>query len=287
MKNLAKIAAAAGVLSLGAVSPSWATLILPSTGNSSAALTILDTLGQRSIVVTLTTSFNDLLPSLIATEAGFSIANAIGAADRTEVANFLSVSGNYTWWVSAADSNGLGSFGGRQVMTTGTPGLSSVSYTNQGVTQAANAANAFYTGVNNTCGTDNSCQADAAPDDPLPDDFAAYAGQTNWGARWGSNLPPSLANGATIGTAQGFYLFATPELGTAVGALQATRTNYQNSSGSGLWNLNVVGGEAVLSYVLNPGVPPVPLPAAAWLLMSGLLGFATVARRKQQAQAAA
>jgi hypothetical protein len=278
MKTLVRLAAATALLA-GAGAPAYADLVLPSTGNSTAALTIFDSQNQRSLVVSLNVDFNSLLPSVIATSAGFNIANAIAATDQAEVAAFVNSGGTFTWWVSAADSAGLGNFGGRRVMTTGAPNVAP-SFTNQGATQAANQAENFFNRVNQVCGPDDTCFADfEAEPTGTPDDFAAYAGNA-WGSRWNNNLPPALNNGTAVGTAQAFYLWSTPESASAVGALQAARTDYRNATGSGLWNLTVSGSGAVLSYVLNADVPPVPLPAAVWLLLSGLAGVAAVGRRR-------
>ncbi len=57
---------------------------------------------------------------------------------------------------------------------------------------------------------------------------------------------------------------------------QANKTAFANATGAGTWTLASTGD---LVYSV-PGVSAVPLPAAFWLLGSGLLGLAGVSRRK-------
>jgi hypothetical protein len=50
---------------------------------------------------------------------------------------------------------------------------------------------------------------------------------------------------------------------------------YNNSTGAGLWTLS---GDGVLSYSLAG--TQVPLPAAVWLMLSGLTGLGVMGRRR-------
>jgi hypothetical protein len=87
----------------------------------------------------------------------------------------------------------------------------------------------------------------------------------------------------TNGTSVEFWnITKTAGLGTAT-----TTTRFQSTDGSrvGRWTLQGTGANATISYLYPAAMTEVPLPAAAWLMVSGLLGLGAVGRRRQAAAA--
>ncbi len=104
-------------------------------------------------------------------------------------------------------------------------------------------------------------------------DFNDTKSFTNsYGNNYGGNLAgiPGAQTAGTVGTAMAFYRL-TADL-TDTFASTYTTTTY-----AGTWNLSAGG---VLTYNVGGGTP-VPLPAAAWLLLSGITGLGAIARRRK------
>jgi hypothetical protein len=126
----------------------------------------------------------------------------------------------------------------------------------------------LFNNQNIACGTSAQCVATSGQ--------GWYAAANNWATTLGNNLPFSAAG--AVGSALSFWLLtSTSEFGFD----DATLTQYKNGSGIGEWLLaNVAGTNNYhLTYQI-PGGSTVPLPAAAWLLLSGLAGLGVVGRRR-------
>jgi len=215
------------------------------------------------------------------TESQFLPGNTNATPDAGLVLNFGTISGfssvfgassasNIQYSISSAVYNG--SVLGRVLETT----LASAPSTmrNSAVSNAVGAARSFTGNLNSNCANANPCAASSSAD-------AAYAGQANWAEKYGNFLPLSAAS--TVGTAMGFYLLSTSSNSLTQ---NATIQQYGNSTGFASW---LLGADGSLTYSLagNGGGPNVPLPAAVWLFLSGMVGFGTVARRRKEDASAA
>ena len=176
--------------------------------------------------------------------------------------------GNIQYTVSAFDfiqDSGF-TYQGKRLLTTL---VSNSAIRNNAMSSAITNGRSFIAGGLNSasgCNGTNPCVATAATD-------GGYAGQGTFGAKYGNALPISAAS--VVGTAMGFYLVSGSSSNT--GTQNAVMTALQNAPGSiGQWLLSSAGQ---LTYSLD-AVSAVPLPAAVWLLLSGLAGVGVVGRRR-------
>jgi hypothetical protein len=89
--------------------------------------------------------------------------------------------------------------------------------------------------------------------------------------------------GSAAGTAGGAAVTMYDLVQVKAGLGNGTIAALSNGTGNGAWSLSPTGD---LTYTIA-GVSAVPLPAAVWLLGSGLLGLAGIGRRKKAAAAVA
>jgi hypothetical protein len=196
---------------------------------------------------------------------GFQEQNTAGVALGTtwNLTNWSALSGsstsNLVFLVSGSDSNAPAS-----VVTTGPQsGLGAVN--NGNVVGMVPLIDNVLLAVNNDCGT-VSCVSDSSTSLHL----ASFAGQN--GQNYTNQLPHANATGAVGVDALAWY-FASKA------GIPAGNPASVNEIGTGVWTLSADG---VLMYAAPSSVP---LPAAVWLLLSGLAGVATVGRRKTPAAA--
>jgi len=136
------------------------------------------------------------------------------------------------------------------------------------ISGANSAITQFLIQVNTACGTAVPCNATNPAD-------GNYAG-TAFSA-WNASLP--VNSGAAIGTAQSFFrAYGVSDLeGDPVVVNQ-----YASLFGDTVVNLSTGG---LLTFTTPVAGAPIPLPAAVWLLLSGLAGLGVVGRRRTTAAA--
>ena len=172
-----------------------------------------------------------------------------GASDPADI--------NYQVAAAGLDENGR-----TAMYTTGPDSLPRVTSGNVAGT-FINAQN-FYFQLRSSCGTDQTCAAAAASD-------GVYVGQSTWGDL-SIQLPYTastiVSTTGSVGDALSFYSLAQADAPRVRPSDDA-----RVASTGATWLLDANGN---LTYV-------VPVPAAIWMLISGLLGFGAISRRRQAA----
>jgi len=280
--NLKMIAAAVAMVS--AVGSANAALSAPdatSGGNGSLALFAFNTVTRDWYIRDLGFLMNDFLPSSVTSLSG----NGGNTGTRTPEAGLLLNPGNTAnfadasfstwlagqtqadirWAVSAADATGTSTttnvtraITSSAVDETATNSLVS-SYGSSGAAGGLSSAGFFGTATLSATGT------------AAPGGF-----DTNFGFG-GDSL-------ASLNQSVGLFYFART-VGTGSTATPATKVQYGNTTGFATVTLEA-DGDFVYSLAGAP-VSAVPIPAAAWLLGSGLIGLGGMVRRRKAAKAAA
>ena len=315
MKFTLKLIAAS--LALAAAGQANATIASQDTpgniGGAEMFLAVWDSGAQKSYVRDLGVKFNDFLPAAgLGATTGFgsqldktSLGNIItstarpvagtvgfaagfGAAPTVQLgsvlssgyslsfapdpllASFLGSAGSLStslqWMVGAFDNTGNTVVNGQRALTTSN---GAVALSNSVLGNFSSGSSGFITSNNGiaTMGlgtaTNGSATADKATGGPAYFD-AAGAPMSSWG---GNAL---FSNLAAVGTSQKFWYLA---ISGSNGPDAASVNPFTNAS----WNLDTAGN---LTYTVAAAA--VPVPAAAWLFASGILGLVGVARRRLQ-----
>jgi len=236
-------------------------------------VSLVEYLGQNGTGM----NFQDALPSNLAPTNGNAVSLDFGVLPGYSSTFAGSDSANLVYTVWAGKS--FGAAATQSFETTGPLGGFANTLINGNVTTVNTAGNTFIGQVNTACPSSVGCQSDATQNPAL--NTAAFAGQKSWGADYNGGLSGNLAAGA-VGSPLGFYEVTK----TSSSALSSANVvQYANSNGAGgsnfgQWLLNADGH---LTYSIAQGSSSVPLPAAGWLLLSGLAGFGSIRRRRNSA----
>lgn len=275
--NLKLIAAA---VSMVAASAAHADLAANNSGNSSMALVAFNQSTGSYYVRDLGYNLNSFLPNSVSTSSfdGSAVGNKTPEAGLNitwgdTFGNFTSwlaaqTSGTVAWTIAAGDNLVSGSASNQSRALVAMSAAPAVTITNTVVRNSVTNAN----GVGGLAGQNND--------------------GTTWYDKTGSTVIPSFSvnNNYGAGTlnslnvaASLFYYVTTAATGSS--AVAANVSSFSNSLNTATLTLSSAG---VLTYDLQPAaVSAVPLPAAAWLMGSGLVGLGGMVRRRKAAAAAA
>lgn len=218
-------------------------------GNSSMFITVFDPVLGTSVVQDLGINYADFLRPAVTPDSGYV------ASFNIDLSVFGGNLSNVQYSIFAGD--GLGNYTSTEVLATAQLG-STVTGLNSNVVGILGAVPSLFTQWNNSCGTSSvTCTG------------------TNFGSTYFGNFADDMGgflSGAStsIGSALGFYSLRRSSIGSSGELVSAA---YANAGGFASW---VLGADGTLIYT----APTVPLPAAVWLLLSGLAGMGVVSRRK-------
>jgi hypothetical protein len=267
MNTILKVSAA-GALALGAVA-AHASIPVPSTGSSDAILFAEVVNASGSAVASYAGDTGVSVSTLVAGLSGTQVvlgsdanlAKLFAADAAGDTIQWAVMGGQYT---GSATTSNFGAVGGAKFITTSTGDSTAKIALDNTVNLIKWAGlSADVSTINSLSGGASSIEG-AAP---------ATAGQ--WDAANPATASGWYANGPVTGNALGgtqalFYVTGGGSAGAKVSFTNpATETASLSASG-----LTLTGGVVT---------PPVPLPAAVWLLGSGLLGLTGIARRKSKA----
>lgn len=287
MKNLVRFAVA-GVLATGAAGLVHAQA-LPSTDSSDLWLFVSDQSAGTTFAEDLNISVNSLLPSSDFATANYpSTPTAVLQPVSGDSINLTADSALATYLSNAAKAGQTVEWGVEVAQYTG-PTTASKGYKQPGgiidLADNSTAAGAGYSGM--ATGNLQSWSGGLESDIIYMNGEGYTAGGTTY----------VLSTGSIVGAAWGYSQSGSGPGSTNEYGNGPDQANIGLGTGETLYGVTGNGGTAqVQSYILGTitladngtltlgsGSSPVPLPAAVWLLGSGLLGLAGVGRRRRSA----
>ena len=272
MNSMIKSAVAA-VLALGAFASANAGVTAANTGNGELFLQVVNNTTGDNYARGLQVFVGDLLSDSATggtADATFTTRNTISYALPTiapdaNLTSFLSTGATYSYFVFGADSTGSNTIGTRRMVFSSNlfdPATGQLP-TNINLSGLGTGFNGYYTQLNNLLtGAAGESVIDLASSAVLDANKLA----TTFG------LPPAVA-GADLGSASNFFMVSSGGGGNAF------------SSRAFIFNSLTLDANGTLSAAATDGGggTEVPVPAAVWLLGSGLAGLAGIGRRRKAA----
>lgn len=259
-----KFKALAAAIAIAVSAPASAAISVSGSGNGELFLSVIDLSGSRSYTLDLGIAMDSFLavPSTPLTYA----ADALFGTFLSGTANPSSL----VWNIGGMDG-----VGDNRYLTTAAamPGASGAAptLTNLALTGLNDNADIYLSNVNAQATHSTLANGSSiATIGGSPDDDGAYAGAAVWQHNWGTKA--NFSNYADIGDSNLFWLLSRNPAGA--GNSSIVRSIYAQIEGA--WTLASNGN---LTWAAAPAA--VPVPAAVWLLGSGLFGLVGVARRRK------
>ncbi len=258
----------------------------PSTGgsgqNGNLVLTVFDEVKGNSLVQVLqnpavgdgTINYTEFTPAAVTPNTGLNLTFNVDLSFFTSNGSSLS---NLKYTIFAGDAQGVvNASGGQQgVFFTAAQGVPFTG-ASQITTNLISTMNTQYQNIASTFG---AAALSGTGTNFGAGYFGAITGGGAWGETFGNALPVSGA--AALNTSLGFY-YSTKV--SATSSTPAPTIAFANANGLASWNLSSAG---LLTYAIAGATSEVPLPAAVWLLLSGIGGLGVVGRRRTVAAAVA
>ena len=242
------------------------------TGAGNLFLSVIDTVNRRSFLLNTNITANQFRANPNASQL---ISNAALSQFLVDAGPGVNNIDSVRWNLAAISNTRPGgldvtNFG---ILSTATPGSlvdpTTVPPGNIALDNSITNATGYLTAANRFDAAGTPLGADLATQDYVivPDGNTAYHNGGAWAGTWGGTT--TFTNEAAIGTAQDFWFIHTDPNETDFTSLVDLQP--------GTWKLDFVAGNAALTYTATSAVP---IPAAVWLLGSGLIGLIGVARRR-------